>query len=400
MPKCQGGYPELLDKHGFRLVREFSSGGSFARVFLVVDPSGELAVVKYASEPGIDGNGTPWLRAQYRRLREFHELRSGLYPEVRTFFDNGPECYLAMEYLHDARPITEVFMEQGSDDASIDLVLDRVFSEVATIGKTLHRPYEDELHRNFVLRCHHRLTLLSNTTGYVYESVIAPHRFEVGALSYQNAAQFFAELKGAREIDINGTLYPSLERLVLNFNSVAPELQQYLGPTTLSPAGHGDLAMRNVFVRNGQLTLTDPRARTGFESSPEVTSIEFDAAKLAHSVLLEIARCRKYVLNVRRERGELRFEYGFCDDEPTQKLCGLWERFPRLLAQNEALRNLLQGSRWLEFVRLAEALNYVADAVHRMNTDRTGHDALLYYLVATVKLFTWFRTHAARVREL
>lgn len=391
--------PELLQKRGYKLIRNFSRGGSSSQTYLAQDPAGRRVVVKYSDWDGISGNGTPWLVRQVEKLNYIQEhyplAARPLYPKVLDFYHEGQVAYSAMEYFEGAMDITKYYFYDPF--ITEEDVYRSVNSFVSLMAQThySHRmeKYADEFETNILGRLKYRVGLLSKHDGEIYSHLIAGRPFKVGSVEYPDSSYFFEDLVKTRFVEINGRVYPNLPQMIAILDEKREQIKSELGPTHYADFSHGDIPMRNVLrVPDGTVRIIDVRGQNIHPTSPSKTSVEYDLSKIAHGFFLEMVRNGYYHLEAQRSGGLFSFYHWFFGYPGNERFAHMREHFYSLLAENRDIVALFPSdSEWLAQVKFGEYINYASDAIHRFSQDPTGEHPLLYYLEAVQGIYAFLQ---------
>jgi hypothetical protein len=229
------------------VLRRFE-GGSFAET-LLVEEGGKTFVRKRAEKDCNLTIGYRRLRDQFRTLERFSQLDADLVPLLYSEENNSHEYFYDMEFLRGYAPLADCSSEVRA--AALDQLFDRFDTHLYCHRSGNSGATEDWFLRHLQCKIDPKIEAL------------ATH-------------ERFRPLLVGDGVEIDGTSYPSLERVLAKIRSkdVLPKLL----PQFLSLV-HGDLTFQNVMTRDdGDTKVIDMEAQDSLEA------IELDLGKIFQSI--------------------------------------------------------------------------------------------------------------------
>ncbi len=382
----------------YKIIRWLDGGGSSAGVLLVKDLKNQTVVLKFANWAGIGSNGTFWLKAQVSRLKELRNVlppsKKERIPQIYDYFENidptgrNGLVYYTMEYIQHGAPLSLFYWDHPENTANqfladLNEIVTFLSNDLYALGALpVPAGYIKRVHRN---RLTYRLNLLRQTNGPVYERLIRDNKLSVGEIEYQDITALFEEIWKSDTIIINGKEYPNATAILKGLEKT-PDLFKLV---SLPQYGHGDALLRN-FMKMPDTTpskIFDVRGIELPENSPDRVDIPYELGKMLHGILLEVVRKNNFSIGlVRQTNGRLSFILNVDAANPAVKtFFQVRSQMPELFKHNKALNEVLKNEpNWLKKAIFAEATHFLADAVNRLENDKSGRHAIAYYLLGVM----------------
>ncbi|NVB83271.1 MAG: hypothetical protein HOV81_33170 [Kofleriaceae bacterium] len=242
------GIQHLSISQSYPSVARRFKGGSFAETLLVEDDE-KLFVRKRVSKRENLSLGYSKLKNQYRTLERFNRLSPDLVPGLYGEHDNTIEYSYDMEYLPQHRLLSECDPSERlvATRSLLGLMRERVYGSASKLGRSGREWLE---------------THLANKIYARLDAVLNHPRL--------------APLVTAREVMIDGEVYPGLRELLVKVSS--DDLLQLLAPSRFGTI-HGDLTFENVLYFAGDVRLID------MDGADYVDAPELDLGKLFQSIV-------------------------------------------------------------------------------------------------------------------
>ena len=229
------------------VLRRFK-GGSFAETLLVEDDE-KLFVRKRVSKRENLSLGYTKLKNQYRTMERFSRMSAGLVAGLYGEHDNTFEYSYDMEYLPNHRLLSECGSVERVD--ALRRLLGVLGEMVYAGGSRLGRSGTEWLETHLANKIYARI-----------DPMLANPRL--------------APIVTAREIAVDGVLYPGLNELLARVSS--SDALAKLAPNSFCTV-HGDLTFENVLYLDGNVRLID------MDGADFVDAPELDLGKLFQSII-------------------------------------------------------------------------------------------------------------------
>ncbi|MCX5667271.1 MAG: 3-dehydroquinate synthase [Candidatus Omnitrophica bacterium] len=394
---------EISDR--YEIIKPYTTGGSSADTFLARDRQGRQVIVKHSTWAGVGSNGIPWLRAQYKRLKELKQSLgpegAAMIPEVYEYHETNELAFYSMQYLEGGKPLPFYFLEHASGGAQP--FLDDLESMIDQFCRHLYSRGNLEVPVDYVQKVHlarvdYRFGLLTKKEGDVYDKLISGRPFAIENARYDDISYMFEELSKAPVIRINGVDHTNLPRLISEVKADHGLIER-LKPRSILKYAHGDLLLRNVMrMGDGNFRLFDVRGVDLPGNSPSRIDLTYELGKILHSFLLEIVRNNLFDISVRKEGGTFAFDIKYhTSKSAVANFLEVRRRLPEMLRNQPRLMELLKDEPlWLEKALFAEATHFITDAPNRLSQDPSGKHTLAYYAIGTQLLDEFLRSQRGR----
>lgn len=378
----------------YKVLKEFTSGGSSAGTFLVADGVGKLQVLKFSTWQGIGGSGKPWLKAQASRLIELknslpEEGRNAI-PVVYKTYEDDEVYYYTLEYF-DGLPFSTLhYLDKDFNlekmTIGIERILDLMTNNFYDQGR-LDTP-SDYVYTTHIRRAQNRLALLTNSNSEVFRLFIEGKPFIIGDAHFDNISTLFELILNAPIIAINEQQYPNPMNVL---RSLGEEEIASLTPSFIPLYSHGDGTLRNYLVLpDGEIKVIDVR---GVELPGNIVTridVSYELGKMMRTVFLEIVRNNDFTVALNIKDGELKFTINFNKDSNAINFANSRIDILRTFRKHSGLNRILhEEENWVEKILFAEALHFLADSANRLESDRMGKQTLVYFLLGTMLLSSY-----------
>lgn len=242
------GIDHLAISQSYPTVLRRFKGGSFADTLLVEDDE-KLFVRKRVSKRENLSLGYTKLKNQYRTMERFSRMSAGLVAGLYGEHDNTIEYSYDMEYLPHHRLLSECSPAERA--IALRRLLGVLGEMVYAGGSRLGRSGTEWLETHLANKIYGRL-----------DAMLANPRL--------------ASVIKARQIAIDGVVYPGLNELLAQVSS--PEAIAKLAPNLFCTV-HGDLTFENVLYADGNVRLID------MDGADFVDAPELDLGKLFQSMV-------------------------------------------------------------------------------------------------------------------
>lgn len=372
----------------YHVVKTYDGGGSSAGALLVEDRiTQKKYVLKYATWNGIGSSGTPWLIAQATRLNELSKIQEGkfanCFPTVVEEFVFENSYYYVMDYFPNSHPLATYYYQFTKD------ITKEFMHEISSVIDTLVALYSVnnlELQDDYILTAHikrmkNRTALLSNPSGETYNHSLRDKPVTFQSRTFIDLTQLFSELIKQSHIYINDKKYANFNQLLPLISSQS--VVNIVTPNFLPKYYHGDSTLRNYLrTETGDIKLIDVRGTHLPNGVTSTIDIAYELAKISRTFFLEIIRNNHFTIRLDTSKAGIHFGFSFHENNQVENFIKARNMFLNALLEYQKKHSVLQSEDNLDLkILYAEAAHFIADAVNRIESDRTGMQTIAYYLI-------------------
>lgn len=328
--------------------------GSSSKIYVLKDKeTEEVFVRKMAISNGINGNGIPKLKKEIKFLDYIKELPLGkLYPKLIQSAISEDYCYYDMEYI-EGISLKDLLIGKGNKN--IEEKYNELFNLLIDNGNIILVEENDNMINDFKNKYYKK----------VMDSFLVIEQHE--------------ELKNIIKkeyIVINKVKYKNIKKLFFDF-FCKEDIIKRLAPKTLSFCVHGDFIASNIYFKDENIRLIDPRG--DFENF----DILYDFAKAKWSLdgYISLTDGRFNVIINSDENFCLKINnYSYTDSIDKMK-----KIYMSLLEKNQKFNEKIISfdKYWKERILFHESVHFLSNVIMRCHKDKNGQSALAELLLAT-----------------
>lgn len=329
--------------------------GSSSKIYLLKDKeTKEVFVRKIAISNGINGNGIPKLKKEIKFLDYIKELPLGkLYPKLIQSAITEDYCYYDMEYIEGISLKELLIVEKWNKN--IEEKYNKLFNLLIDNGNIMLVKENNNLINDFKNKYYKK----------VMDSFLVIEQHE--------------ELKNIIKkeyVAINEVKYKNIRKLFFDF-FCKEDIIKRLVPKTLGFCVHGDFIASNIYFKDENIRLIDPRG--DFENF----DILYDFAKAKWSLdgYISLTDGRFNVINNDDENFYLKIN----DYDYTDSIDKIKAIYMDLLENNQKFKEKIINfdKYWKERILFHESVHFLSNVIMRCHKDKNGKSALAEFLLAT-----------------
>lgn len=377
-----------LIRKKYKTIQSFGHSGSSAGTILVKDKiSGNKYVLKFATWNGIGSSGLPSLKAQSVRLKELSEIKNGefknLFPSIIESVSFKNNFFYVMEYFPSSNPVSTYYYRLKSQYTT------SFMRNVNKIIKLLSLLYEIELlpaPPDYIQAAHinrmvNRTNLLTKNYGDTFDLAIKEHPVKFTNYKYGNLTDLFKDLQIYDDLYVNGEKYMNFRKLKQTISSRG--VLEIVAPKFIPKYYHGDSTLRNYLInKNGDIKLIDIRGTNLPNGVVSKIDIAYELAKILRTFYLEIIRNNDFTIEMSKSSKDVYFEFIFGNKKQVNNFIKLRTLFLNSIKNYQKENEVLDQEDNLKLkILYAEAAHFIADAINRIESDKTGKQTLAYYLL-------------------